>query len=414
MDIRPHRTRPERARGTSRRRALAAIGVAVLLIGPALQPSGVSAQVDTSKLTTALADLVRAAPGTEAARPLAIDRLPASVQDALQNRRLRMNDAGDVQVYVLMEVTDENVNALAAAGATIEIADAPHRRVQAHIPVARLQAVAALPVVDFIRLPTYAVRRIGAVTTEGDAILHADAARRDLSLDGSGIKVGVISDGIKGIFATGCTSCGGVSGGPIATGDLPSASGTRNGSGVLTSATGGIAGRSFQANSDLEGLPPASPPCAFPGAGAEGTAILEIIHDLAPGAQLAFANADTDLAFNQAVNFLASTNDVVIDDLGFFGEAYDGTSPVSSNTANALNNGANRIRAYVTSVGNEADEHYLGTYTDSGVDGSSISGIANGGRLHLFQQTSDTTDALGLGAQPYNIITLPAGGRVAI
>src|SRR4029079_5602534 len=97
-----------------------------------------------------------------------------------------------------------------------------------------------------------------------------------------------------------------------------------NASGVLTSASGGIAGRSFQANSDLEGLPPSG--CPFPGSGAGGTAILEIVHDLAPGAQLAFANADTDMAFNQAVNFLASTNDVVIDDLGFYGDAYDGTS----------------------------------------------------------------------------------------
>src|SRR5207237_1522228 len=115
-----------------------------------------------------------------------------------------------------------------------------------------------------------------------------------------GIKVGAISDGIKGIFATGCTSCGGASAGPIATGDLPGATGTRNASGVLTAASGGISGRSFQANSDLEGLPRATPPCAFPGAGAEGTAILEIIHDLAPRAQLAFANDSSTLACMQA------------------------------------------------------------------------------------------------------------------
>src|SRR5207244_5434390 len=113
--------------------------------------------------------------------------------------------------------------------------------------------------------------------------------------------------------ATGCTSCGGASGGPIASGDLPDASGTRNASGVLTGASGGISGRSFQANSDLEGLPTGS--CAFAGAGAEGTALLEIVHDLAPGAQLSFANADTDMASNPAVTFLASTNDVVVDDL---------------------------------------------------------------------------------------------------
>src|SRR5207253_4963802 len=185
--------------------------------------------------TTVLADLVHAVPTTATARPLAIDRFPKSAQDAMQGRKLRIDSNDAVQVYVLMQaVTDETLAQLAAAGATVEITDAPHRRVQAHVPVARLQAVAALPSVNFVRLPSYAVRRTGAVTTEGDAIVHTDAVRRQLSLDGTGTKVGVISDGIKGIFATGCTSCGGASGGPIGTGDLPSASGTRNSSGVLT------------------------------------------------------------------------------------------------------------------------------------------------------------------------------------
>src|SRR6185295_9990374 len=152
-----------------------------------------------------------------------------------------------------------------------------------------------------------------------------DAVRQQFALDGTGVRVGVVSDGLKGVFATGCTSCAGVAGGPIASGDLPSAAGVRNASGVLTGSTGGIIGRSVQANGDLEGLPP-PPGCSFAGAGAEGTALLEIVHDLAPGAKLSFANGDTDLAFNQAVNFLAASNDVVLDDIGFFGEPYDGTS----------------------------------------------------------------------------------------
>jgi hypothetical protein len=338
---------------------------------------------------------------------------PKSVQDAVRGRRLRINDANEVQVYVLLQsLSDENLQHLAEVGAAVEIKDAVRRRVQARVPVAQLQAVAALPFVDFVRLPNYAVRRIGAVTTEGDAILHSDVVRQQFSLDGTGVRVGVISDGLKGVFATGCTTCSGTAGGPMASGDLPSSTGTRNSRGVLTSSSGGIAGRSFQANQDLEGLPTGA--CAFPGAGAEGTALLEIVHDIAPGAQLSFANADTDLAFNQAVNFLAGSNDVVVDDLGFLGEAYDGTSRVSSNTANALNNSSNPIRTYVTSVGNDADEHYLGTYTDSGIDGTSITGVSNSGHLHLFQQAGDTTDVLGLGPKPYNVISLPTNGEVVI
>jgi hypothetical protein len=402
--------------------AAALAGVPLLLAGGGV----VRGQTAPTKLTTILAELAQAVAqegtggqplpsSTAASAPINLDRLPKSVQDAVHGRRLRITAANEVQVYILMSaVTDVARRQLAAYGVTIEIEDVAHRRVQARVPITRLQAVAALPFVAFVRMPSYAVRHTGSVTTEGDTILHADLARKQLSLDGTGVRVGVISDGLKGIFAKSCSTCGGAPGGPISTGDLPDATGVRNSAGVLTSSSGGIAGRSFQANQDLEGLPPATPVCGFAGAGAEGTALLEVVHDIAPAAQLSFANADTDMAFAQAVNALASVNDIVVDDLGFYGEATDGSSPVSANTAAALNGVSNQIRAYVTSAGNSADEHYLGVYVDSGVDGRTISGIANPGDLHLFQQTADTTDVLGLGAQPYNVLRLPTGGEAVI
>ena len=120
------------------------------------------------------------------------------------------------------------------------------------------------------------------------------------------------------------------------------------------------------------------------------------MHDLAPGAQLSFANADTSLSFMEAVNALAADNDVVVDDLGFLGEPANGQSSVSRNTADALNNPANRIRTYVTSVGNAANDHYFGTFVASNVDGQTINGVTSPGRLHLFRQTNETTDVLGL------------------
>src|SRR6185295_7596167 len=140
-----------------------------------------------SKLTTALATLADAVPqdtgradgprAVTSAR-LADDRsaLPASVGDAIRSRRLRINDANEVQVYVLGAVSDANIAALVANGATTEIKDAGRRRVQARVPASRLRAIASLPFVDFIRLPTYARRHAGLTVTEGDKILHADAA----------------------------------------------------------------------------------------------------------------------------------------------------------------------------------------------------------------------------------------------
>ena len=403
------------ARSASRRATIAVLAAAWALSVP---HPGVRGQAGP-RLATVLSDLATAVPQELSAVPLAApgavatNTLPRSVRDAVRSRRLRIDPTGGVQVYILVtEVNDEVVEALEASGVRIEIPDPAERRIQARVAAARLLRIAELPFVTFVRLPNYAVHRAGAFTTEGDEILKADQVRDKLDVDGAGVRVAVISDGLKGVFAGSCTTCGGAGGGPIASGDLPDASGTRTAAGVLTSSSGGITGRSFQADSDLEGLP--SGQCAFDGAGAEGTALLEIVHDLAPGAQLSFANADTDLAFNQAVSAMAAANDVVVDDLGFFGMPSDGTSTISSNTAAALNNDSNPIRAYVTSNGNSADEHYYGTYSDSGVDGTSVSGIATPGHLHRFQKSGDTTDVLGLGAQPYNVVALPTNGEIVI
>ena len=372
----------------------------------------VAGQSGDEKLATVLQDLAR--PTAPAGGDLTLR--PKSVQDALSSRRIRFDAAGSVQVYILMPaITDENVQALTAAGAIVEIVDTAERRVQAHVPVARLSAIAALPFVTFVRPPTYAVhRRAGSALTEGDAILKSDVVRNQFGLDGAGVRVGVLSDGLKGVFERNCIACGGLAGGPMASDDLPASTGTRNRGQILTASSGGILGKTFNSDGDLEGLPDPSPKCAFAGAGAEGTALLEVVHDLAPGAQLSFANADTDVAFRQAVNYLAANNDVVVDDLGFFGLAADGTSAVSMNTAGALNNPSNRIRTYITSVGNDADKHYLATYANSGVDGTTISGITNSGNLHLFQPSGDTTDVLALGSQTHNVILLPRNGEVVV
>jgi hypothetical protein len=317
---------------------------------------------------------------------------------------MRINKDAEVQVYILVtEVTEQNLRDLQNAGVRIELQDKRQRIVQARIPVTRLEEVGALPFVRFVRLPDYGVRQTGSVDTQGDAILKADQVRSMLGVDGTGVRVGVISDGINGIFATGCATCGPTTAtpSPISTGDLPDATGTRNVSGILTSVGGGITAQSFRSDSDLEGHEPG---CVEAGRGAEGTAILEIVHDLAPGARLFFANPETSLEFEQAVNWLAANADVGVDDLAFpTVPPFDGTNVVSSNTAAQLNNSTNPVRAYFTAVGNYARMHYQGEYVDSGSRD-----------LHLFQATASTSDIYGLGATIADVIYLAAGSNVGI
>ena len=74
-------------------------------------------------------------------------------RDACRSRSWMRRTAGTcwstttnaVQVYLLMrEVTDAAVEELTSAGVSIEIVDAPGRRLQARVPASRLQRVASL------------------------------------------------------------------------------------------------------------------------------------------------------------------------------------------------------------------------------------------------------------------------------
>lgn len=342
----------------------------------------------------------------EAVRPpvgFTAETLPKPLRDAVHAGQMHITKNGEVQVYIEVNaMTPQNLDELRSYGVTVQIIGQPKPdksksevltkvpTVQGLLPVTMINQVSALSFVRYIRLPDYGFTNTGSVDTEGDAILQAEAARNQFGVDGTGIRVGVISDGIGGIFATGCTSCGPTSAtpSPINSGDLPSATGTRNSSGTLTSVSGGITAQSFP--SSAPNLEPSASDTAS-GLAAEGTAMLEIVHDLAPGAQLYFSNAGdgTSLSFEQSVNYLAANTDVVVDDIGFFIPPFDGTSAVSTNTATALNTDANPIRGYFTAVDNFAQDHYEGQYADSGRDGTSITGQA--GDLHSFQAVSGVT-----------------------
>jgi len=395
------------------------------------------------KLSTQLADLRRAAsqrtqppaPGerTEAPPRFDVETLPKSIRDAVRAGQMRITQDAAVQVYIeVIEINPANLVTLEAHGVKAEIIGKPKPdkargevltavpTVQALLPITMIDQVASLPFVRYIRLPDYGVKSTGSVDSQGDAILKADLVRQQFGLDGTGVRVGVISDGIGGIFATGCTSCGATSAtpSPITSGDLPNATGTRNSSGVLTSVSGAIIAQSFPSSGpNLE--PPATDTAS--GLGAEGTAMLEIVHDLAPGAQLYFANpADrTSLSFQQAVNFLAANTDLVVDDLSFHTPPFDGTSAVSTNTATALNTDSNPIRAYFTAVANQAFDHWGEAWTDSTQNltlacPASQGGLSGPGNVQLFQATANTKDATNFGPSVGNFLQLPNGATLTV
>jgi hypothetical protein len=161
-----------------------------------------------------------------------------------------------------------------------------------------------MPEVDSIRPADRAITR-GLDVSEGDVAHRADAARTFFAVDGAGVAVGVLSDGVSSLAAL------------QATGDLPP---------TVTVLPG-------QA-----------------GSGSEGTAMLEIVHDLAPGADLLFATAFRSQA-SFASNILALRSagaDVIVDDVRYFAEAVFQDDDVAASVDAVVADGA----LYFSSAGN--------------------------------------------------------------
>ena len=76
------------------------------------------------------------------------------------------------------------------------------------------------------------------------------------------------------------------------------------------------------------------------GFGNEGVAMLEVIHDLAPGAALAFSAGNTSLEFIASILQLRNFNcNVIVDDLGFPKEPFFEDGPVARAAQDAVDAG---------------------------------------------------------------------------
>jgi hypothetical protein len=235
------------------------------------------------------------------------------------------------------------VTELKALGATVTEAVSQMRVVQAWVPADKVDDIAGISNVQAVRLPDYAIFNI---TSAGDAIHNADKVRAQFSAlgyDGTGIKVGVISNGAD-----------------------------------------------HRANVGAE-LPTVTVDPAHPGSGDEGTAMLEIVHDLAPGAQLYFAGITNSTQMIPSIDYLVAQGcDVILDDVGFYGEAFFTDSAIAQHVSNVITN--NDV-VYVTSAGNSAGgKHYQAQYAQG------LSATSDG-RLHKF----------GGPGEDVNNITIPNG-----
>jgi hypothetical protein len=174
---------------------------------------------------------------------------------------VRVDRTGRVLVDIKAEVTDDLLGRIESLGGRVVSAHTPYGAVRASVPLMQLEALAQLPQVRFIRTASLPVAS-KVDTSEGDVTHMADLARADLGVDGTGTKVCVLSDSVDSLAAV------------QASGDLPPTIEILPGQDGVALGAG-------------EGVPETI---------GEGTAMLEVVHDLAPGASLGFATGWLDEA----------------------------------------------------------------------------------------------------------------------
>jgi hypothetical protein len=202
--------------------------------------------------------------------------------------------------------------------------------------VAGVQAVTEnlAPLISSTGLPpvvSTATPCFGAATSEGDLQLNAMKARTEFGVDGSGVTVGVLSDSFNR-DATAPTSAAE----DVSSGDLPG--------------PGNPCGHTTPVNV-LEDLAPGSGEATD-----EGRAMAQIVHDLAPGASLAFATAfEGELGFAENIERLAKSTGaggagakVIVDDVSYFEEPFFQEGPVGVAVSKVTGQGV----TYFSAAGN--------------------------------------------------------------
>ncbi len=205
------------------------------------------------------------------------------------------------------------------------------RMVSGLFPIAKLKLLADLESLRLVRAAHRPVRRAGSVVSQGDAAQGTDIARAICGLNGANTLVGILSDSYDAL--------GGEARG-IASGDLP---GLGNPNGFVNPLIN---------LSDVEsGVD-------------EGRALAEIVHDVAPGAGLAFHTALLGQAnFANGILRLAEDvdADVIVDDILYINEPMfqDGI------IAQAVDSVAKRGVTHVSAAGNAARNSYESEFRPS-------------------------------------------------
>src|SRR5262249_12910472 len=94
-------------------------------------------------------------------------------------------------------------------------------------------------------------------------------------------------------------------------------------------------------------------------AGDEGTALIEVLHDIVPGASIEFYGPTTSAEMVTGINTLKGDGcQIILDDLTFLDEPKFEDGIIAQAVKSFIAGGG----IYVTSAGNDSQDHYIGNY----------------------------------------------------
>lgn len=313
--------------------------------------------------------------------------VPAAVAGIVSHGGQQVDAAGRVLVLVY---TTPNLSAAALAtltglGLEVTHVSAGAGMVEGWIAGGALPELSAQGFVRFVTTPRPAKFHADETVSQGVAILQANKLQA-LGITGKGATVGVMSDGVTGLEAA--------------------------------KQSGNVGSVDVVSNTCV-------PAVANSGECAEGTAMLEIVHDMAPEAKLAFCGVSTLLSAQTCLDSLAEGGaNVVVDDVYFDDESIFEDSTFSTD----INTRAAGGLLYVSAAGNSHACNYDADYvpTASGAapyDSYQDFGVSAGGASSRFnevqllpggtlQVTLQWNDAWATAADDYDLLLEDTSGNV--
>lgn len=256
---------------------------------------------------------------------------PAEINTLADSNGLRLA-GGRVQVQITIDPAriKEAQEVVMAAGGQVTKHNDEGNMLQAWLPPNALATVAAAEAVLYIRQPAYALEVEEAAVnalTEGVAAAGAQTWH-GAGLTGQGVKVAIIDAGFQGYTG-------------LLGNDLPA---------NVTAKTF----VDFQNDSYVDNVTP------------HGTACAEIVHDMAPDAQLYLLQVSTDTDLGEAVDYaIAQGVDVISTSLAWLNVTPgDGTGYFDQQANKARDAGI----LWVTAAGNYRESHWGGAFNDAGDD----------------------------------------------